>query len=113
MKLFPKTALGLIACGAAAYCANWLTYGGDPQRDGWSREESELSRENVGKLKLLWTAKLNNEPRELTSLTEPVVLGTQYTPKGAMDVVIVAGSSDNLYALDSDTGKVVWSRQFK
>ena len=30
-----------------------------------------------------------------------------------MDVVIVAGSSDTVTALDSDTGKVVWFRQFK
>jgi outer membrane protein assembly factor BamB len=113
MNLFSRTALAILTCGAAAYCANWVTFGGGPQRDGWSREESELSRENVGKLKLLWSAKLENAPRELTSLTQPVVLGTQYTPKGAMDVVIVAGSADSLFALDSDTGKVVWSRQFR
>src|SRR5579884_248723 len=64
MKLFSRTALAIVACGAAAYCANWLTYSGSPERDGWSRDESELSRDNVGKLKLLWSTKLENAPRE-------------------------------------------------
>src|SRR5947209_1053637 len=110
MYLFGKIAAGILACGAVAYCANnWLTWGGDPRRDGWAKEETDLTHENVGQLKLLWSTKLENAARELTALTEPVVLGLQYTPKGAMDVVIVAGSSDTLTALDSDTGKTVWS----
>src|SRR5581483_12357204 len=96
-----------------AYAASWLTFGGDPERTGQARDESELTRESVPHIKLLWTAQLENTARELTALTAPVVLGGQYTPKGAMDVVIVGGSSDNLFALDSDTGKIVWSRQFK
>src|SRR5579884_3363246 len=114
MKRISRLILALSACAAMAWCDDsWLTYGGDPQRDNWARDESDLTRENVGHMKLLWSAKLDNAPRELTSLTEPVVLAGQYTPKGAMDVVIVAGSSDTLFALDSESGKVVWSHQFK
>lgn len=104
--------LGILASTAVTYCASWLTYNGDPQRSGWAQDESELTTANVAHLRLLWSAKLTNTPRELTALTAPVVLAGQYTPKGAMDVVIVAGSSDTLFALDSDTGKIVWSRHF-
>jgi outer membrane protein assembly factor BamB len=110
MKL--RIIIGIIACTAVTYCASWLTYNGDPARTGWARGESELTRDNVSHLKLLWKTRLENTPRELTALTAPVVLAGQYTPQGAMDVVIVGGSSDNLFALDSDTGKVIWGRHF-
>ena len=107
-----KSFLGICACAALAYCANWATFGGDPERSGWAKDESVLSRESVRHLKLLWSKKLDNQARELTALTAPIVIGNLFTTHGVLDIVIVAGSSDKVFALDGDTGSIVWSKEF-
>ena len=53
--------------------ADWTTFGGDPQRTGWAKEETDLTKANVGKLKLEWSLKLENEAKELNALTAPVI----------------------------------------
>jgi outer membrane protein assembly factor BamB len=106
-----RFAAGLIGCSIAA--ASWVTFGGDPQRSGWAREETAITPETVKTLKLLWKAKLDNQPKELNALTSPVVLNPVYTNHGAETYVVVGGSSDNLYAIDADTGKVVWQKHFE
>ncbi|HLJ17901.1 MAG TPA: PQQ-binding-like beta-propeller repeat protein [Bryobacteraceae bacterium] len=93
--------------------ADWLTFGGDPQRSGWAHNETILNKENVKGLKLAWSLKLDNVPLELNSLTVPVVDEKVITPHGFKDLVIVGGSSDNLYAIDADTGKLVWKKTFE
>jgi hypothetical protein len=60
------------AAAQPALAANWLTFGGDPQRTGWAQDEKDIDRNNVKNLTLLWKASLDNEPRELSSLTAPV-----------------------------------------
>jgi outer membrane protein assembly factor BamB len=92
---------------------DWLTFGADPQRSGWARDEKTLSPENVAKLKLEWKIQLPNTQKELTAFTVPVVVQQVITPKGFKQLVYVAGSSDNLYAIDADTGKVFWERKFQ
>jgi outer membrane protein assembly factor BamB len=96
--------------GAAA--ADWLTFGGDPQRTGWARNETILNKDNVRNMELKWKLQLDNVPKELTSLTPPVVVDQVKTPLGIKEFVIVAGSSDTLHAVDADTGKVVWRKEF-
>lgn len=107
-----KSTLALLLGATLAPAANWTTFGGDPERTGWAREETTITRDNVKNLKLLWSKKLNNTVRELTGLTAPVVLGNLYTQRGLIDIVVVGGSSDTLFALDGDTGEPVWSKQF-
>lgn len=111
--MFLRTLFSIFAGGVLACAASWTTFGGDPERTGWAQQESVLSRDNVGHLKLLWSKKLENRVRELTSLTAPVVLGNLFTPKGVLDIVVVAGSSDTVFALDGDTGAMLWSKQFR
>ncbi len=110
--MFIRSFALVVAGVAISSAANWATFGGDPERSGWARDESVLSRDNVGHLKILWSKKLDNSVRELTGLTAPVVLGNLFTPKGVLDIVIVGGSSDKLFALDGDTGKVLWFKEF-
>src|SRR5512146_547656 len=43
---------------AASHAADWLTFGGDPQRTGWARRETKISRENVKSLALAWKLQL-------------------------------------------------------
>ena len=87
-------------------------FGGSPQRDGWAKDESTLTPENVKNLKLDWKLKLNNTPRELTSLSVPVVMDQVITNHGFREIVIVAGSSDTLTAIDAESGKELWTKQF-
>src|SRR5581483_3695628 len=110
--MFLRTIFVIAAGIGLASAANWTTFGGDPERTGWARDESTLTTKNVGHMKLLWTKKVENTVRELTGLTAPVVLGNLYTQKGLLDIVLVGGSSDNVFALDGDTGNVVWTKQF-
>jgi outer membrane protein assembly factor BamB len=92
--------------------ADWRTFGGNPQRDGWSRDETTLTRENVKGLKLEWKLHLDNVTREMNSLTPPLVVEKLVTPRGFKDAVVVAGGADTLYAIDTDTGQLMWERKF-
>jgi outer membrane protein assembly factor BamB len=103
----------LTALHPSVLAADWLTWGHDPQRSGWAREEKTLSPENVGTLELKWKTKVHNEPRALASLTAPLVATEVVTPQGIKTLVYVAGSSNNLHALDAESGAIVWTRQFK
>jgi outer membrane protein assembly factor BamB len=110
MKRFPLVAL--LLCGAAAWSADWLTDGGDIPRTNWQQDEKILNTSNAKDVKLLWTIKLDNEPRQMHSLLPPLVIGRVQTKGGPKQLVIQAGVSDNLYAIDADTGKLVWKRHF-
>src|SRR6185312_6666819 len=102
----------LVAGALAANGSEWLTFGGDPQRTGWAKDEKILTKENLKSFGLQWKLHLDNAPKELTSLTVPVIVEDVYTARGVKDVAIVAGSSDNLYAIDADTGKLLWKKTF-
>ncbi|MEO8126223.1 MAG: PQQ-binding-like beta-propeller repeat protein [Bryobacteraceae bacterium] len=91
----------------------WHTFGGNPQRTGWAKDETKITKENVRGMKLQWKAKLDNEFKDLNSLTVPVVAINLPTLKGFKDIVIVAGASDNVFGLDADDGKVLWSKRMQ
>ncbi len=92
--------------------ADWLTFAGDAQRTGWARGEDTLNRDNVKGLKLDWRLRLENEVKELNGLTVPVIIQGAITPRGFKDLALVAGSADTLYAIDVDTGKLLWQKKF-
>jgi outer membrane protein assembly factor BamB len=94
------------------YAADWLTDGADPQRTNWQREEKILTTANVKDMKLLWKTRLDNLPRQMHALLEPLVIGSVNTARGPKELVIVAGVSDNLYALDAANGELLWKKHF-
>ncbi len=102
----------LFALPLPAGAVDWPTFGHDPQRSGWAFEESTLAPDNVAQLELKWKTQVKNEPRSLTALTAPVVASGVTTPQGVKTVVYVAGSANNFFALDAETGKLLWSRTF-
>src|ERR1700704_6186146 len=103
---------GLIVLAALGVRASeWLTFGGDAQRTGWAKEEKILTKDSLKNFGLQWKLHLDNEPKELSSLTAPVIMEDVYTAKGVKDVMVVAGSSDNLYAIDADLGRLLWSKK--
>ncbi|MBM3723840.1 MAG: pyrrolo-quinoline quinone [Acidobacteria bacterium] len=105
--------LALGAGAAPSLAADWLTDGGDIRRTNWQKDEKILTKANVKDMKLLWKTKLDNEPRQMHSLLEPLVIGRVETKSGPREMVIQAGVSDNIYALDASTGQVIWKRHFE
>jgi outer membrane protein assembly factor BamB len=92
--------------------ADWLTDGSDPQRTAWQKNEHIVNVSNVRDFKLLWKYKTDNKTREMHSLFPPLIVGRVNTAAGAKQVAIVAGVSDNIYAIDVATGRLLWQHHF-
>ena len=108
-----RTALALALLAAGCLTAGqWPMFGGNPQRDGWARDETVLTKDNVKSMKLMWKLRLENVPKELNSLTAPIIVENVLTAEGHKDFAVVAGASDTLDVVDLDTGKVRWHRKF-
>jgi outer membrane protein assembly factor BamB len=114
MRRTTLASLSLIfALSAVSPAADWLTDGGDSLRNNWQKNETILTKENVKDLTLLWEKKLDNQPRQMHSLLEPLVIGSVNTASGPREIVIQAGVSDNVFALDAKTGEIIWQRHFE
>jgi hypothetical protein len=95
-----------------AQAAEWVTNGGDSQRTNWQRDEHILTKENVKDLKVLWKLQLDNRPREMHSLFPPLIVTGVRTASGVKELAIEAGISDNIYAINVATGKILWDKHF-
>ena len=93
---------------------DWTTWGYDQERTGWNKGETTLTKNNVSRLKLLWNSQLSTAPRDvvLSTLTAPLVVEGVQTAQGAMDLVVLLGADDTVFAVNADTGKVVWQKSF-
>jgi len=49
----------------------------------------------------------------MQSFREPLIVSGVKTPQGSKTVAIFAGSSDDVYVIDADTGKMVWQKKLK
>src|ERR1043166_7911552 len=91
--------------------SEWVTARGDAQRTSWIRTDPKISVEAMSKpgFELQWKVKLDNASREAYGLGQGVSAGgvTLFVPMS-----IVTGSSNTVSAIDSDTGYVIWHRQF-
>ena len=91
--------------------SEWLTALGDAQRTSWIRNDAAISVDAMSKpgFELQWKAKLENQPRHLNGLAQGVTANgvTLFVP-----LSLVTGSSNNVYAIDNDTGYVLWRRHF-
>jgi outer membrane protein assembly factor BamB len=92
---------------------DWLTFGHDPQRSAWAREETKLTPQNVKNLELKWSIQLDNMSLALNSLTAPLIARDVTTTAGIRTIVYVAGSSNHLFAIDAAAGKLAWQRTFQ
>src|SRR6476620_8764521 len=82
--------------------SQWLTALADAQRTSWIRADDKVSVATMSKpgFELQWKSKLDNQPRGLQGLAQGVSASgvTLFVP-----MTLVAGSSNNLYAIDLDT----------
>src|SRR6266705_7062937 len=88
----------------------WLTSNVDAQRSSWVRTDSKISKESMQKpgFQFLWKMKLDNDAKQLNSLTQPVLLDRLIGYRGFKSLAFVGASSDALYAVDYDLGLVYW-----
>ena len=93
--------------------ADWLTDGINSQRTNWQQDEHIFSPATVGQTTLLWKMKLDNEPRQMHNLFVPLLIGNVSTSSGSKQIAIVAGVSDNLFAIDVDKGELIWKKHFE
>lgn len=91
----------------------WSTSGGDAQRTGWVRTDPKISRESMQKpgFDLFWKVKLSNEPRQLNALTSVSLLDRYIGYRGFRSLGFLSGSSGQIFALDTDLGRVEWHKK--
>ncbi len=113
MTLIAMTLVAMSLGCMLGWSADWLTDGGNSQRTAWQRDENILTTANVKGMKLQWKMQLDNEPRQMHSLFPPLIVNRVNTSGGPKQVAIVAGSSDNIYAIDVDKGQLIWKKRFE
>jgi hypothetical protein len=93
--------------------ADWTTSNGDAQRSAWVRTDAKISPETMQKpgFKFLWKLKLNNEPRQLNSLAPPSTLERLIGYRGFRMLGFVGGSSDTIFTIDTDLGRMEWEKR--
>jgi hypothetical protein len=106
--------LASMAGAIAQPASDWPTWGFDQQRSGWNKDEAVLSKANVSRMRLLWTAQLPTKIQNtaLSTLTAPIVVTGVRTPDGAKDLVFTVDVDDTIHAVDAATGKTVWQKSF-
>ena len=79
----------------------WTTSQGDAQRSSWVRSDVRLTKEAVqkGELKFLWKMKLDNETRQLNSLTTPVLMDRLISHRGFKALAFIGASAERVYAM--------------
>jgi len=100
---------------AAPPTKEWLTWQVDPERTGWARGETALTKANATNLALKWKAQLDAVPTRIngySTLTDPLVAEGVRTAQGVKTVVYVASAENIVYALDAASGAVLWQRKF-
>ncbi len=110
LLLSPRAAISQVTTPAS----DWLTWGYDQQRTGWNRGETTLSKDNVSKLTLKWSTRLSTPPTNvaLSTLTAPLVMEKVKTIHGLKNLVFLLGADDTVFALDADSGKLIWKKSF-
>jgi outer membrane protein assembly factor BamB len=102
----------VIGAAALAQMGQWTTFGHDPQRSGFAAEEHAFSPANVASMGLTWKTTVPNQPLSMNGLTAPLVVRGVKSAHGEKNLVIVAGSSDHVWALDAETGELAWKVDF-
>ncbi|MES1257741.1 MAG: hypothetical protein ABUS51_04895 [Acidobacteriota bacterium] len=94
---------------------DWLTFGYDPQRTGWARAETKISKASAPNLQLVWKLQTDTVPNPVnrySTLTDPVVANNVPTKEGPRKLLFVGSHDNTIYAIDSDKGTVVWKRSY-
>jgi hypothetical protein len=104
---------GLLIPHRAVSQSEWLTSSADAARDAWQRGESKITTQNVRNLQLLWKVNTGAKPMGMLSFREPLIVAGVQTAQGLKTLAILAGAANDVYAIDADSGTVVWQKKLK
>ena len=102
----------LLVAAAPSWSADWLTDGGNVQRTAWQKDEKIFSVSSVKDTKLLWKIQLDNEVRQMHALFPPLIIDKLNIAGVTKQVAVVAGVSDNIFAIDVEKGSLLWKKHF-
>jgi hypothetical protein len=104
----------LIILAAAVSADDWTTAGADAQRSGWVRADTKISPASVQspEFELLWKTKFDNAPRHGSAPSAPVLQDWLIGHRGFRSLGFVAGTSGNVFVLDTDLALREWERPF-
>src|SRR5712692_1204825 len=93
---------------------DWTTTGNDAQRSSCVRTDAKISRTTLQKpgFQLAWKLKLNNDPKQLNALLPAALLDFYIGYRGFRSLAFVGGSSDNVFTIDTDLGRLEWQKHF-
>jgi outer membrane protein assembly factor BamB len=101
---------------AQAQSRDWMTDNGDAQRSAWvqtdakiSKESMQMPRQNQG-FQFLWKLKVKNQAIQMNSITPPSTLERLIGYRGFRMLGFVGGSSDNIFTIDTDLGRMEWEK---
>ena len=114
-----------IACSASGFswqmeaqaqsssAPEWPTASFNPQRDAWQRNETKITPQNAKNMQLLWKVKVPLKTMGMQSFREPLIVAGVKTGSGVKNLAIMAGSSNEVYGIDIETGTVVWQKKLE
>lgn len=108
MRKLSFIALTALVAVCVIRAADWPSQSGNPQRDGWAKAEKAFTKENAGKIELLYKYKAENQARGLNSVTTPVVNGFLISHQGFKEMLAFAGSGDTTWSVDADLNRIIW-----
>ncbi len=96
---------------AAAQAREVTTAGFDAQRTNWIRSDVRVNRAAIedGSFKFLWKHTFPGEPRQLESLTQPVLLDFLVGYVGFKSLAFFGGTDDVMFAIDTDLAQPYWT----
>ena len=107
-------AIAGIAAAQGRGAGGWTTEGNDAQRTSSVASDPQISVANMEKpgFKFLWKVKANNEARQGASLSQALILDRYIGYRGFRSYAFFGGTSNNAVTLDTDLGRIEWSRHF-
>jgi outer membrane protein assembly factor BamB len=103
----PKAIPVTLTVSPAGTPTDWPMVDHDPARTGAAVGETAISPSTAANLALSWAASVDGKVTAQPLYAKNVQVGGQ-----AHDVVVAATSANSVYALDANTGSVLWRRNF-
>jgi hypothetical protein len=100
-KILLLSLLLIVTASGSGQVGQWTTFGHDPQCSGYAGDEHAFSPANAAALGLALKTVVPNEPPFLNGLTAPLLVRGVKTAVGVKNLVIVAATSDHLFALNA------------
>jgi outer membrane protein assembly factor BamB len=101
-----------VALAQGSAKGDWSMSGADAGQSGWQKAETKLTKDDIaGSFKFLWKIKLGQPLKDAQTFSEPLLASRLINAQGFKDIVYW-GTSDTLYAVDSELGNLLWQKHF-